>query len=141
MFFFSYLLCFTTCTFLALAIIAENSFWLSNLKFPANLQQAAKHYIKSTVARNVSTQILVAFGNKSSALFDIVQSATESQYATEIATPLTDIVLDNLLCMLASFICQWSWWTELKFSAHNSQLPKKKNKWMAKLTKYLEGSK
>jgi hypothetical protein len=79
-------------TFAALAIIAENSFWLSP-KYPSNIQQATEHYLKSSVARNVSTQIQTSFSNKISA----IQSASVSEYTETIATPLADVVLNNLL--------------------------------------------
>jgi hypothetical protein len=81
-------------TFAALAIIAENSFWLSG-KFPSNIQQATKHYLKSPVARNVSTQIQTSFSNSISA----IQSTSASEYTDKIATPLTDLVISNLLRM------------------------------------------
>ena len=87
-------------TSLALAIVAENSFWLSNLKFPYNVQQAAKHYTTSSVATNVSTQLQVSFGNKTLTISYIMGPVVASQYDIEIATPLTDLVLNNLLCML-----------------------------------------
>jgi hypothetical protein len=79
----------------ALAIIAENSYWISTLQYPSNIQEAAAHYVDSPIARNVSTQIETSFSNRISA----IQSISASEYNNEIATPLVDLVINNLLCM------------------------------------------
>jgi hypothetical protein len=80
--------------FTALAIIAENSFWYTLVKYPSNIEQATGHFLKSPVARNVSTQILTVFGNRTSA----VQFNSLSE-GDEMATFLADLVIHNLLRM------------------------------------------
>jgi hypothetical protein len=79
-------------TLTALAITAENSFWLHSTSFPLNVQQAVKSYLKSSASHSVSNQIQTAFQAQLSEFSDITQ---ESQ----IAFPLSQIINNNLLCM------------------------------------------
>jgi hypothetical protein len=83
-------------TFLALAIIAENSFWISHDNFPSNILQATEHYLQSPIARNVSKQIQTSFSNSELA----IQSTSAPGYNDQIAIPLADLVINNLLRML-----------------------------------------
>ena len=84
-------------TLAALAIIGENSFWLSELKYPSNVKKAAEHYLESSVARNVSTQIQTSFGNR--LRISEIDSFSDSEYNDEIAIPMADLVINNLLRM------------------------------------------
>jgi hypothetical protein len=79
-------------TLTALAITAENSFWLHSTSFPLNVRQAVKTYLKSSASHSVSTQIQTAFQALSSEFLDITQ---ESQ----IAFSLSQIINNNLLRM------------------------------------------
>jgi hypothetical protein len=81
---------------LALTIASEHSFWLKDHTFPSNLKQAAKIYIKSATALSVAQQIHTAFQDKSSDIPNIIQG---DQYEQQIALPLSDIVMKNLLGM------------------------------------------
>ena len=85
-------------SFAALAISAEHSFWLNNHSFPSNVKQAAKIYIKSSAAISVSQQIQAAFQDKSLDTPNISQEGL-SQYISQIALTLSDIICNNFLCM------------------------------------------
>jgi hypothetical protein len=84
------------CTSPALAIVAEHSFWLSG-QFPSNVHQAAICYMESPVAKNVSREIQIHFATKIPTILAIMDATAMKQYKAEIATPLTDVVINNLL--------------------------------------------
>ena len=83
-----YISAYTTLT--ALAITAENSFWLRSTPFPLNVQQAIKSYLKSSASHSVSNQIQTVFQAQFAEFPDITQDS-------QIAFPLSQIINNNLL--------------------------------------------
>ena len=84
----------------ALAIVAEHSFWLSDHTFPSGPKQAAKSYMKSSAAISVSQHIQAVFGANISDLHSLGQMDS-SLYQSQIALPLSGIIINNLLGMLS----------------------------------------
>jgi len=80
--------------FVALVITAEHSFWTIQHAAYSGLKQAAKIYIKSSTAKSVSHQIQTVFQARSSEIPAFTQN---NLYETQIASPLSDIICNNLL--------------------------------------------
>jgi hypothetical protein len=80
-----------------LIIASEHASWLP---FDNNQLQAITCYTESPNSANVLTEIQDSFGDKIPVITAAMQpEVTFSQYITEVADPLADVVMNNLLRM------------------------------------------
>ena len=78
-----------------MVIASENTVWLSPGNGPL---QATTCYMESSISVNVLTEIQDSFGDKITMITAAIQpQGTHSQYEIEVADPLTDVVINNLL--------------------------------------------
>jgi hypothetical protein len=80
-----------------LIIASEHTIWL-----PLNNDhlQAITCYTESSISANVLTEIQDSFGDKIPVIAAAMQpEGALSQYVTEVADPLTNVVMNNLLRM------------------------------------------
>ena len=67
--------------------------------------ESIKCYMKSSISANVLTEIQDSFGDKIPMIAAAMQpEGAPSQYEHEVADPLTDVVLNNLLRMPVDFL-------------------------------------
>src|SRR3984893_4561612 len=98
----------------ALVIASEHAVWLSPGSDPL---QAIKCYMESPISANVLTEIQDSFGDKIPMIAAAMRpEGTLSRYEIEVADPLTDIVVNNLLRMPMDF----SYYTDLLISSPSS---------------------
>ena len=82
-------------------IASEHAFWLPH---DNNQLQAIACYTESPNSANVLTEIQDSFGDKIPVITAAMQPEVAfSQYLTEVADPLVDVVMNNLLCMPVDF--------------------------------------
>jgi hypothetical protein len=87
--------------FPALVIASEHAMWLRRFNDPL---QAIKCYIESPISANVLTEIQDSFGDKIPMIAAAMQpEGALSRYEIEVADPLTDVVMNNLLRMPMDF--------------------------------------
>jgi hypothetical protein len=88
--------------FTALAIASEHAIWLPLGDDPL---QAITCYLESSISANVLTEIQDSFGDKIPMIAAAMQpEGAPSQYESEVADPLTDVVMINLLRMPMDFL-------------------------------------
>jgi hypothetical protein len=85
--------------FPALAIASEHMIWLSSRNDPL---QAITCYIESSISANVLAEIQDFFGDKIWMIAAALQP--EGALSLEVADPLTDVVMNNLLRMPVEFL-------------------------------------
>jgi hypothetical protein len=84
-----------------LIIASEHATWLP---LDNNQLQAITCYTESPNSANVLTEILDSFGDKIPVITAAMQLEVDfSQYVTEVADPLTNVVMNNLLRMPVDF--------------------------------------
>jgi hypothetical protein len=85
----------------ALVIASEHAIWLSHGNDPL---QAIACYTESSIFANVLTEIQDSFGDKILIIAAAIQpEGAPSQYEIEVADPLTNVVMNNLLRMPMDF--------------------------------------
>jgi hypothetical protein len=83
--------------FPALVIASEHALWLP---LGSNHLQAITCYTESPISVNVLTEIQDSFGDKIPVISAAMQPEVAlPQYVTEVADPLTNVVMNNLLRM------------------------------------------
>ena len=88
--------------FPALVIASEHTVWLAH---PDNHLQAVTCFVESSISANVLTEIQDSFGDKIPMITAAMQpEGAHSQYEKEVADPLTNVVMNNLLCMPVDFL-------------------------------------
>jgi hypothetical protein len=86
----------------ALAIASEHTNWLSSGN---DFLQAITCYIESSISANVLAEIQDSFGDKIPMIAAALQpNESLFRYAFEVAAPLTDVVMNNLLRMPVEFL-------------------------------------
>jgi hypothetical protein len=84
-----------------LVIASEHAIWLPG----DNPLQAIACYMESSVSANVLTEIQDFFGDKIPMITAVMQpEGALSQYEIEVADPLTNVVMNNLLSMPMDFL-------------------------------------
>jgi hypothetical protein len=97
--------------FLALVIASEHAMWLPLFNEPL---ESITCYMESSIYANVLTEIQDSFGGRIPMIAAAMQpEGTLSQYEIEVADPLTNVVMNNLLCMPMDF----SYYTNLLISS------------------------
>jgi hypothetical protein len=121
--------------FPALIIASEHAMWHTHLNNPL---QSIKCYMESPISANVLTGIQDSFGDRIPMIAAAMHpEGTLSPYEIEVADPLTDIVVNNLLRMPMDF----SYYTNLLTSspiARDKQPLKgnaKMQQWITKISK------
>jgi hypothetical protein len=117
------------CGFPALVIASEHAMWISRFIDPL---QSIKCYMESPISANVLTEIQDSFGDKIPMIAAAMQpEGALSRYETEVADPLTDVVMNNLLRMPMDF----SYYTDLLISSTiaRNQQPIKKTKMLQRI--------
>jgi hypothetical protein len=101
--------------FPALTIASKHSIWLSS---GYDFLQAITCYIESSISANVLAKIQDSFGDKIPMIATALQpNGALSQYVLEVADPLTDVVMNNLLRMPV----EWLYYTKLLISSPSAR--------------------
>jgi hypothetical protein len=118
--------------FPALVIASEHAIWLPHDNNPL---QAITCYMESSISANVLTEIQDSFGDKILMIAAAMQpEGALSQYHIEVADPLTNVVMNNLLRMPMDF----TYYTNLLKSSPiaHTQRPFKPLKGIAKMRQW-----
>jgi hypothetical protein len=84
-----------------LVIASEHTIWLPSGDDPL---QAITCYMESSISANLLAKLQDSFGDKIPIITAAMQPEEAlSQYEIEVVDPLTDIVMNNLLCMPIKF--------------------------------------
>ena len=84
-----------------MVIASEHAIWLPR---GGDHLQAVTCYIESSISANVLTEIQDFFGDKILMITAAMQPGACSQYGTEVADSLTNVVMNNLLRMPMDFL-------------------------------------
>lgn len=83
----------STNEFLALAIVAEHSFFMKS-KYPSSIQQSLKIYLKSNIQRNILQQITETFTNITFQIPSIIEGNSD-YFEEHIVNPFIEILKNN----------------------------------------------